>query len=96
MKRIQIQRKKGWRMPQGCVRIDRSTKWGNPFTVEEHGLNKCLKLYRTYIRWMLKHSFLFLSDICGKDLACWCALDAPCHGDILIELCAAKKIESIL
>jgi hypothetical protein len=22
----------------------------------------------------------------GKNLACWCALDAPCHADVLIEL----------
>ena len=22
----------------------------------------------------------------GKDLACWCPLDAPCHADVLLEL----------
>ncbi len=22
----------------------------------------------------------------GKDLACWCALDKPCHADVLIKL----------
>lgn len=22
----------------------------------------------------------------GKNLACWCALDAPCHADVLLEL----------
>ena len=22
----------------------------------------------------------------GKDLACWCPLDAPCHGSVLLEL----------
>lgn len=22
----------------------------------------------------------------GRDLACWCALDQPCHADVLIEL----------
>jgi len=22
----------------------------------------------------------------GKDLACWCALDQPCHADVLLEL----------
>lgn len=25
----------------------------------------------------------------GKNLACWCALDQPCHADILLELAAA-------
>jgi hypothetical protein len=22
----------------------------------------------------------------GRDLACWCALDAPCHADVLLEV----------
>ena len=22
----------------------------------------------------------------GKDLACWCALDRPCHADVLLEI----------
>jgi len=22
----------------------------------------------------------------GRDLACWCALDSPCHADVLLEL----------
>lgn len=26
------------------------------------------------------------SELAGKDLACWCALDQPCHADILLEL----------
>lgn len=29
--RIQLSRAKGWRMPQNTVKVDRSTKWGNPF-----------------------------------------------------------------
>lgn len=27
-----------------------------------------------------------LSPLRGKDLACWCALDQPCHADVLLEL----------
>ena len=27
-----------------------------------------------------------LPQLQGKDLACWCALDKPCHADVLIEL----------
>jgi hypothetical protein len=25
-------------------------------------------------------------DLAGKDLACWCPLDKPCHADVLLEL----------
>jgi hypothetical protein len=24
--------------------------------------------------------------LAGRDLACWCALDMPCHADVLLEL----------
>lgn len=27
-----------------------------------------------------------LPELRGKNLACWCALDAPCHADVLLEL----------
>ena len=25
-------------------------------------------------------------DLRGRDLACWCPLDQPCHADVLLEL----------
>jgi hypothetical protein len=46
-KRIQLSRKRGWRMPENTVKVDRSTKWGNPFIVGEDGDRaECVKLYR--------------------------------------------------
>ncbi len=27
-----------------------------------------------------------LSELRGKNLACWCPLDQPCHADVLLEL----------
>lgn len=33
--RIQLSRAKGWRMPKGAVKVDRTTIWGNPWRVEE-------------------------------------------------------------
>lgn len=27
--------------------------------------------------------------LCGKNLACWCAFDAPCHADVLLEIANA-------
>lgn len=33
--RIQLKRSKGWQMPPNTVKVDRSTKWGNPFRVGE-------------------------------------------------------------
>ena len=28
----------------------------------------------------------WLSRLRGKDLACWCPLDQPCHADVLLEI----------
>jgi hypothetical protein len=39
-------------------------------------------------RWMLDH----LSDLTGRDLACWCPLDQPCHADVLIELANSVEV----
>jgi hypothetical protein len=32
------------------------------------------------------NSGVSLDPLAGRDLACWCPLDAPCHGDVLLEL----------
>lgn len=32
----------------------------------------------------------FISPLRGKNPACWCALDEPCHADILLELANRK------
>ena len=31
--RFQLKRTKGWRMPSNTVKVDRTTKWGNPFRI---------------------------------------------------------------
>lgn len=30
-----------------------------------------------------------VQELRGKDLACWCPLDQPCHADVLLELANA-------
>lgn len=52
--RIQLSRAKGWRMPAGAVKVDRSTRFGNPFrdthrycAFQHKGLPTPLVPYRT-------------------------------------------------
>lgn len=33
--RVQLSRAKGWKMPPNTVKVDRSTRWGNPYVVGE-------------------------------------------------------------
>lgn len=30
------------------------------------------------------------TELRGKDLACWCPLDKPCHADVLLEIANAR------
>jgi hypothetical protein len=41
--------------------------------------------YRHWLNERLKEDPNFLEALRGKDLACWCRLDQPCHADILLE-----------
>ena len=98
--RIQRKRTKGWRMPEGAVYVGRPTWWGNPFAAGESvyvvaqsatadtaigTVNPILavELYRLYAE------ELDVSELRGRDLACWCPLDQPCHADVLLELANA-------
>jgi Domain of unknown function (DUF4326) len=72
--------------PPGAVVISRPSRWGNPYRVSEHGLPGALALYRRHLR---EHPELVEAarrELAGRTLACWCPLDRPCHGDILLEV----------
>lgn len=101
--RIQLSRRKGWRMPPNTVKVARSTKWGNPFIVGIDGTRaKCVSLFRVMLegglvlrrcpecpdaqlRYMV-HARQNLQRLRGRNLACWCPLDAPCHAAVLLEI----------
>lgn len=34
-----------------------------------------------------------VAELCGRNLACWCAPDAPCHADVLLELANAENAD---
>ena len=34
------------------------------------------------------------AELAGRDLACWCPLDQPCHADVLLEIAnAGSRVE---
>jgi hypothetical protein len=98
--RVQLSRAKGWRMPENTVKVARPTRWGNPVKVgEPHpyclpeeialGLD-CAKPLTAAEAVDIYRCFYFdpadLETLRGKNLACFCKLDAPCHADVLLEL----------
>ncbi|HEV7253822.1 MAG TPA: DUF4326 domain-containing protein [Mesorhizobium sp.] len=100
--RIQLKRTKGWRMPENTVKVDRSTKWGNPFVVgqvrffiNDNDPNDRLVIQPTTVeeavaafRWLVEQPSRreAILKLRGKNLACWCKSGEPCHADVLLEL----------
>jgi len=86
-KRIQRKRTKGWKMPENTVYVGRPSKWGNPYPVESDRSNEYFVLarYRDHLRFAFMLTKVVV-ELRGKNLACWCPIDRPCHADVLLEL----------
>ena len=65
------------------VRIDRLTKWGNPFRLGGD-VDRATAIAR-YSEWLRRQPDVVAAaraELRGKTLGCWCA-PLPCHGDVL-------------
>ncbi len=98
--RVQLSRKKGWKMPPNTRKVDRSTWYGNPFTIESYGTAEAaVSEFRRILRFecladeldqpaydqRIRTIAIRLDLLKGKNLACWCKLGTPCHADVLLE-----------
>lgn len=95
--RVQLSREKGWRMPPNTVKVDRTTNWGNPYAARDYGNSPAsllVEMFRDFMRSDAPHARTMrerFDRIRGKNLACWCPLDQPCHADVLLELANAEE-----
>lgn len=95
-KRIQLSRKKGWRLPGGAVVVARPTRWGNPFPAKKPNAESRAIAVGRYRKWLFSPAGKTIrlaarECLAGRDLACWCPLGGPCHADILIEVANRSK-----
>ena len=104
--RVQVKRTKGWRLPPNTVIVDRRTEWGNPNRVGMFRDYTAADAVRDFKSWLKREpqvrSFesvygkpptraAIRAALRGKNLACWCPLDQPCHADVLLEIANATK-----
>lgn len=90
-KRVQRRRREGWTKAPGDVYVGRPSKWGNPHRTKPRASADAVERYRADLlagrlevtQEDVRH------ELRGKDLACWCPLDQPCHADVLIEIANA-------
>lgn len=92
-KRIQRQRTSGWKMPPNSVYVGRPTRWGNPFpvtdvtSINQHWKHtEAVERFREWLNTQDDLQAAIRKELAGKDLACWCRLDLPCHADVLLEV----------
>lgn len=104
--RIQLSRAKGWRMPPNTVKVDRSTKWGNPFPIGKEGpferVAPDAEGAAGFFRDMCRDSEVMMAarypfhreiraELRGKNLACWC----PIHRNGEYAPCHADVLLSL-
>ncbi len=104
--RIRLSRRKGWKMPANTIVVARPTPWGNPFKIGVDGnAARSVELYHTMLagyyciscktdfdvqKKAVAYARKNIRKLRGKNLACWCALDMPCHADVLLEIANAS------
>jgi hypothetical protein len=92
-RRIQRKRTRGYKKPANCIYVTRPKRtaknwpaWGNPYIVGEHAATAeaCVALFTQRYEHDADYRARVRLELAGFDLACWCRLGAPCHGDVLL------------
>lgn len=69
----------------GWIPVDNSGKWSKdphpPLTREQ-----AVECFRHSAEFTAREYPGFYEALRGKDLACWCPLDQPCHADVLLDI----------
>lgn len=102
--RIRMTRQRPWRAEHpDAVIVARPSKWGNPWTVGTDVLVEHPRPGGPYVRAfrvtptlaveLYRQAFTpdateIRTELAGRDLACWCPTDQPCHADVLLEIAA--------
>ncbi len=75
------------RVPAGAVYVGRAapglpaSPYANPYPVMLHGRDEAIRLFRNHFAARPELVAAVRRDLADRDLACWCALNAACHGD---------------
>ncbi|MCW5695756.1 MAG: DUF4326 domain-containing protein [Bauldia sp.] len=93
-------------MPANSVYVGRPTRWGNPLREGMWRGYTAANAVRDYRRWIERDLAFGSFDnafgvpptietirtfLRGRTLVCWCAANAPCHADVLLDLANAGE-----
>ncbi|ASR44920.1 hypothetical protein BEN78_04830 [Xanthomonas citri pv. mangiferaeindicae] len=91
--RLQLSRRRGFDLQAHSHAVNglpatvvaRPGRWGNPYRIGVHGDRAtCVARYAAHMA--TRADALDLAPLRGRNLACWCPLDGPCHADVLLAL----------
>ncbi len=83
--RIQLRRKKGFRLPPNTIAVTRPGKWGNPFKVGSEyydfdsdsiqtikTTDEAVRMFKETMTYTMRE--MIRSELAGKNVACFCKL----------------------
>lgn len=75
-------------MPADTIYVGRGSRWGNPLQVgfDVRTPFEAKFEFEVILKNRLHFYPHYLDRLRGKNLACWCPLDQPCHADVLLKL----------
>ena len=92
-RRYQRSRRKGARLPDGVVVVTRPTKWGNPHPLELGRAEAVRRYEQDLVGGRLAVTVADAErELRGRDLACYCPLDEPCHADVLLRYANRQSV----
>jgi hypothetical protein len=89
----------------GAVLVARPSRWANPFWPPPGGQSwtraEAVEMYEDWLldnvpddRGDIDALVRDITALRGKRLACYCALDEPCHADVLARLANGEEVAS--
>lgn len=87
--RVRLSRKAGARLPADAVSVAYPTKWANPHRPAKRSVEANAAAVAAYREHLRSHPELVAAarvELPGKQLACWCTPELPCHADVLAEI----------
>ena len=75
---------------QWVVKDKDGNYYGRSYAEKEAAAQKAVKCYSQWIDGQIEMKRLDLSELKGKNLACFCSLSSPCHADYLLKLLNQK------
>jgi hypothetical protein len=99
--RLRLSRAKGFDLQSAslaangrtAVVVSRPSRWGNPWIADSITREKAVAQYRAaLLGGRLDYTVREVrAELAGKNLACWCDSDGPCHAEVLLEIANAGR-----